>query len=73
LKQIKTTLKPFELLDRLKAIEDRLGRVKTVDKGPRSIDLDILLYENVVMVTDRLTIPHPLMHEREFALRPVSE
>jgi 2-amino-4-hydroxy-6-hydroxymethyldihydropteridine diphosphokinase/dihydropteroate synthase len=73
LKQIKTTLKPVELLDRLKAIEDRLGRVKTVDKGPRSIDLDILLYENVAMATDRLTIPHPLMHEREFALRPVSE
>jgi 2-amino-4-hydroxy-6-hydroxymethyldihydropteridine diphosphokinase/dihydropteroate synthase len=61
------------LLDRLKAIEDRLGRVKTIEKGPRSIDLDILLYGNLSMTTDRLTIPHPLMTERGFVLRPLRE
>ena len=61
------------LLDRLQAIEQRLGRVKTIEKGPRSIDLDILLYGDLSMATDRLTIPHPLMTEREFVLRPLRE
>lgn len=70
--KIHTTLKPLELLDRLQAIENRLGRVKTIDKGPRNIDLDILLYGEEKFSSDRLTIPHSLMHEREFVLRPLS-
>ena len=66
-----TTLQPLELLDRLQAIENRLGRVKTIEKGPRAIDLDILLYEDMSLNTERLTIPHPLMHERKFVLAPL--
>ncbi|KAI5272662.1 folic acid synthesis protein [Aureobasidium subglaciale] len=61
------------LLDRLQYIENDLGRVKLVDKGPRSIDLDILLYEDEVIDTERLKIPHILMLEREFVLRPLCE
>ena len=63
----------MELLDKLQSIEKRLGRVKTVEKGPRNIDLDILLYQRKNIQTDRLTIPHPLMLEREFVLRPLRE
>lgn len=48
-----------------------MGRVKIIDKGPRNIDLDILLYENVQYNDERLQIPHLLMHEREFVQRPL--
>ncbi|CAD0025822.1 unnamed protein product, partial [Aureobasidium pullulans] len=68
-----TTLEPMTLLDRLQAIENELGRVKLIDKGPRSIDLDILLYENQVIDTERLKVPHMLMLEREFVLRPLCD
>jgi len=71
--QIETSLEPIELLDRLQAIENRLGRVKVIDKGPRNIDLDIALYRDEVVRTKRLTIPHALMTEREFVLRPLTE
>lgn len=63
----------MELLGRLQAIEEGLGRVKMIEKGPRNIDLDILLYRDQKIRTERLTIPHPLMLEREFVLRPLSE
>lgn len=71
--KIRTNLHPLQLLDRLQAIEKDLGRVKLIDKGPRNIDLDILVYEGVEMTTDRLTLPHSRMREREFALRPLAE
>lgn len=63
----------MELLDELKDIEDKLGRTKTIEKGPRSIDLDILLYNNQTVEHPRLSIPHKLMMEREFVLRPLCE
>jgi 2-amino-4-hydroxy-6-hydroxymethyldihydropteridine diphosphokinase / dihydropteroate synthase len=63
----------MQLLDRLQALEKRLGRVKTIDKGPRSIDLDILLYGDEVIDNERLKVPHALMNEREFVLRPLAE
>ncbi len=63
----------MDLLDKLQAIEHDMGRVKTVDKGPRSIDLDLLLYQSELLTTDRLTVPHALMWEREFVLRPLRE
>ncbi|RMY79080.1 hypothetical protein D0863_00227 [Hortaea werneckii] len=69
--QIRTELPPLRLLDRLQALEKGLGRVKTIDKGPRSIDLDILLYKGQEYHDDRLTIPHALMTEREFVMRPL--
>lgn len=63
----------MDLLDRLQGIENTLGRVKLIDKGPRSIDLDILLYGDQIVETERLKIPHALMHEREFVLRPLCD
>jgi 2-amino-4-hydroxy-6-hydroxymethyldihydropteridine diphosphokinase/dihydropteroate synthase len=71
--QIETSLSPMELLDRLQAIEQGHGRVKLIDKGPRNIDLDIAIFRDEVVDSERLTIPHMLMHEREFVLRPISE
>ncbi|KAI7181243.1 folic acid synthesis protein [Hortaea werneckii] len=69
--EIRTELPPLRLLDRLQALEKGLGRVKTIDKGPRSIDLDILLYKGQEYHDARLTIPHALMTEREFVMRPL--
>jgi 2-amino-4-hydroxy-6-hydroxymethyldihydropteridine diphosphokinase len=57
----------------VKDIEDTLGRVKIIEKGPRSIDLDILLYDDLTMQSEVLTIPHASMLEREFVLRPLCE
>lgn len=71
--QIETALSPMQLLDELQAVEGRMGRVKVIDKGPRKIDLDILLYDDVVMKNERLQLPHALMLEREFVLRPLCE
>jgi 2-amino-4-hydroxy-6-hydroxymethyldihydropteridine diphosphokinase/dihydropteroate synthase len=71
--EVKTTLEPIELLDSLQGIEQELKRVKTVDNGPRTIDLDILLYEDLHYRDERLSIPHPLMHERGFVLLPLCE
>jgi 2-amino-4-hydroxy-6-hydroxymethyldihydropteridine diphosphokinase / dihydropteroate synthase len=57
----------------LQGIENDLGRERKVDKGPRNIDLDILLYEFEQVSHERLHIPHRLMLEREFVLRPLAE
>jgi 2-amino-4-hydroxy-6-hydroxymethyldihydropteridine diphosphokinase/dihydropteroate synthase len=61
------------LLDELQSIENALGRVKVIDKGPRNIDLDILLYDDELIDHERLKVPHPGMFEREFVLRPLAE
>ncbi|MFH1848491.1 MAG: 2-amino-4-hydroxy-6-hydroxymethyldihydropteridine diphosphokinase [Candidatus Omnitrophota bacterium] len=71
--EIETSLLPDELLDRLKGIESRLGRVKEEEDGPRPIDLDILLYGDVVISGGRIKIPHPRMQDREFVLKGLSE
>lgn len=71
--QIETSLSPIELLDRLQAIEQGHGRVKLIDKGPRNIDLDIAIFRDEIVDSERLTVPHMLMHEREFVLRPIME
>ncbi|KAF3407759.1 Folic acid synthesis protein fol1 [Talaromyces pinophilus] len=71
--EVETTLGPIELLDALQAIENGLGRQKLIDKGPRNIDLDILLYNNERVSHPRLNIPHKLMLEREFVLRPLCQ
>jgi 2-amino-4-hydroxy-6-hydroxymethyldihydropteridine diphosphokinase/dihydropteroate synthase len=60
-------------LDVLQSIETQLGRKKIIDKGPRNIDLDILLYDDQVVDHTRLNIPHQAMFEREFVLRPLAE
>jgi 2-amino-4-hydroxy-6-hydroxymethyldihydropteridine diphosphokinase len=68
-----TTLDPFDLLEYLKAIEKQLGRQETFRFGPRLIDIDILLYDDLVLNTPKLTIPHPRIHERAFVLIPLAE
>jgi len=68
-----TDLTPGEVLSAVKEIEKGLGRCETVKWGPRVVDLDILLYDNVVVDETDLRIPHPHMHERDFVLRPLSE
>ncbi|MBM4046205.1 MAG: 2-amino-4-hydroxy-6-hydroxymethyldihydropteridine diphosphokinase [Planctomycetes bacterium] len=70
---IETTLAPEPLLAELQRIEAALGRVRDVKWGPRTIDLDILLYDDLVLDTPTLKIPHPLMHERMFVLDPLAE
>lgn len=72
--KVATSLEPYQLLDAVQDIEaNTLKRIKYIDKGPRTIDLDILLYDDISMTEDRLTIPHALMLEREFVLRPLVE
>jgi 2-amino-4-hydroxy-6-hydroxymethyldihydropteridine diphosphokinase len=68
-----TELPPFELLDRLKAVERALGRIPTFRNGPRLIDLDILFYDDLMLDTPPLIIPHPRLHERAFVLIPLAE
>jgi 2-amino-4-hydroxy-6-hydroxymethyldihydropteridine diphosphokinase len=71
--EVYTALFPLGLLAVCKGIEDALGRVRTVKWGPRTIDLDILLFDEDIIGTAELTVPHPLMHEREFVLTPLSD
>jgi len=71
--KINTTLSPVELLELLKETEKKLGRKETSRWGPRLIDLDILLYDDLVLNTEKLTIPHKEMHQRRFALVPLAE
>ena len=71
--QIETDLNPFELLRSLKAIESRLGREKTIRWGPRTIDLDILFYDDSEVQTEELQVPHPRLQERQFVLIPLVE
>ncbi|OAP59949.1 dihydropteroate synthase [Fonsecaea erecta] len=71
--QIETSLEPLQLLDVLQAIENELGRKRLIDKGPRTVDLDIILYNHDYIKHPRLNVPHMLMLEREFVLRPLAE
>ena len=68
-----TTLFPRQLLARLLRIEQEMGRRRTMDKGPRVIDLDILLFGDVIIHAAGLEIPHPRMAERRFVLEPLAE
>lgn len=71
---IETQRSPDELLAVLQQIEQALGRrPSTVRWGPRPVDLDLLLYDDLVLQTQHLTIPHPRMHERRFVLEPLAQ
>lgn len=71
--RLDTTLSPIALLNVTQNTEQRLGRVPTFRWGPRCIDIDILLYDDVEVRTPDLTIPHALLHERAFVLVPLHE
>ncbi len=68
-----TTETPEQLMPALLSIEQEMGRQRTQDKGPRNIDIDILLAGDTVINTPALTIPHPDMHQRRFVLEPLAE
>lgn len=70
---VSTLLPPFQLLERIQAIERRMGRVREVKWGERIIDIDILFFNNEVIDTETLTIPHPYLHYRNFVLLPLMD
>jgi 2-amino-4-hydroxy-6-hydroxymethyldihydropteridine diphosphokinase len=75
---LETTKTPTQLMEELLRIEQEMGRRRTRKKGPRTIDMDILLFEdaltgNTITDSPQLTIPHPAMHQRRFVLEPLAE
>jgi 2-amino-4-hydroxy-6-hydroxymethyldihydropteridine diphosphokinase len=70
---METELAPLEFLSRMLAAERLMGRIRKEPKGPRTIDIDILLFGNDVLDTPELTVPHPAMHQRRFVLEPLAE
>jgi 2-amino-4-hydroxy-6-hydroxymethyldihydropteridine diphosphokinase len=71
--EFETELQPLQLLQRIQNIENTLGRKREIVNGPRTIDIDILLFGGVIMKTAELTIPHPRYRERRFVLEPLLE
>ena len=70
---LRTKLMPKLFLSRMLAIEQQMGRRRNRPKGPRTIDIDILLFGNSVISTPQLDVPHPAMHQRRFVLEPLAE
>lgn len=70
---VKTTLSPQRLLGVCLKIEESLGRKRQVRWGPRTIDLDVLCYDQEIVVSQKLMLPHPMMHERVFVMEPLAE
>ena len=70
---LETTLAPEALLDALLDIEARFGRIRRERNGPRTLDLDLLLYDDIELDLPRLTLPHPRLHLRAFVLLPLAE
>jgi 2-amino-4-hydroxy-6-hydroxymethyldihydropteridine diphosphokinase len=70
---LETTLPPGDLLSALLGIERELGRTRTFRNAPRTLDLDLLLANDVVLTSDELTLPHPRLHDRAFVLVPLGE
>ena len=71
--EVETRLSPIQLLTTIQAIEESMGRKRDVPKGPRSIDIDILLYGVAIVDTEDLQIPHPRLAQRRFVLEPLAE
>lgn len=71
--EVKTSLGAESLLDACQEIEQQLKRVRLIRWGPRTMDLDIILYGDEIIETERLIVPHPRMHERAFVLVPLAE
>jgi 2-amino-4-hydroxy-6-hydroxymethyldihydropteridine diphosphokinase len=71
--KIETDLEALELLRTLKTVESRMGRTETFRWGPRTIDLDLLFFDDIEFHTEELQIPHPLIQNRQFVLIPLAE
>lgn len=71
--RLETTLSPLNLLDVLQHIELEHGRLRPYSNAPRTLDLDLLLYDSLSLHTPRLTLPHPRMHLRAFVLQPLRD
>lgn len=71
--EVATDLTPHELLAALMSIETRMGRVRTFRNAPRTLDLDLLWYQDVLLNSEELTLPHPRMQERAFVLVPLND
>jgi 2-amino-4-hydroxy-6-hydroxymethyldihydropteridine diphosphokinase len=71
--EVETRLSPIQLLTTIQALEESMGRKRDVPKGPRSIDIDILLYGVAIVETEDLQIPHPRLAQRRFVLEPLAE
>jgi len=71
--ECRTALFPVQLLGRLQKIEAQFGRKRNIAKGPRTLDIDIILYSRAIVKTTTLEIPHPRFRERRFVLEPLSE
>lgn len=71
--EVQTSFEPVPLLEHLLSVEEQMGRKRGKKWGPRNIDLDMLFYENHIIDSDRLTVPHPRMHQRRFVLEPLAQ
>jgi len=70
---LETNLTPPQLMAQILEIEQEMGRTRVQNKGPRTIDIDILLFDNDIVNSGNVTIPHPAMHQRRFVLEPLAE
>ena len=71
--KVETTKMPKQLMAAILEMEREMGRLRTIKKGPRTVDIDILLFGDAVVDSQEVTIPHPAMHERRFVLEPLAE
>lgn len=71
--EVHTTLEPEPLLDVCLAMENKLGRVRTGAWSPRTIDIDVLIFGQTIVATERLHLPHPRIAERDFVLQPLAD
>jgi 2-amino-4-hydroxy-6-hydroxymethyldihydropteridine diphosphokinase len=72
--KLKTAHDPFQLLDQIESIQHAAGRkINTIRFGPRILDLDIILYNDIIINSERLVVPHPRMHKRRFVLKPICD
>ncbi len=71
--EVNTPLSPLNLLDVLQSIENAAGRERLEKWGSRTLDVDVLFYDNEIITQPRLHVPHPLLHERRFTLMPLNE
>ena len=71
--RLETSLTPFSILKACQKIEQQLGRIRSENWGPRIIDIDILYFDSCIIGTEKLTLPHPYIHQRRFVLQPLAD